>query len=59
MEIDWGRALEIGGLGFLTVFIVLVALALIIWLIGYFINKSGSTTDEENGSKSQTNQSVS
>jgi len=50
MEIDWGQALETGGLGFLLVFIVLAALALVIWLAGYLINKAGGSADTETGS---------
>lgn len=46
MEIDWSQALEIGSLGFLLVFFVLVALALVIWLTGVFINKAGATGKE-------------
>lgn len=58
MEIDWSQALEIGSLGFLLVFIVLVALALVIWLTGVFINRTG-VADKEDGSSSQTDQPVS
>ena len=48
MEIDWSQALEVGSLGFLLVFIVLVALALVIWLAGLIIKRMGAA-DNENG----------
>ena len=59
MEIDWSQALEIGSLGFLLVFIVLVALALVIWLTGFLINRTGAA-DNETGSSNgnQTDQPV-
>ena len=49
MEIDWGQAIEMGSFGFLLVFIVLVALALVIWLTGYLIKKTGDAADNEKG----------
>ena len=34
MEVDWGYALQVGGIGFGTVFLVLVILAVAITIIG-------------------------
>ena len=39
MDIDWGQAWEIGGLGFLLVFAVLISLALAMWLSGKVISR--------------------
>jgi len=39
MEIDWGFARMVGGVGFGGVFTVLVILALVIWLMGLAIRK--------------------
>lgn len=47
MEIDWGQALEIGGLGFGLVFIVLIILALVMWAMGALIRKYGPKDDND------------
>ena len=39
MEIDWGEAWQISAVGFGTVFLVLVGLALVIWLTGLLTRK--------------------
>ncbi|MFC1874911.1 hypothetical protein ACFLY3_01980 [Chloroflexota bacterium] len=51
MEIDWGEALQIGGIGFLSVFAVLAILALATWLIDLLASKIGVGNGEtaENG----------
>jgi len=53
MEVDWGLAVQIGGMGFGTVFAVLIALAVVIWLTGLVISKVGSneveTSDKKKG----------
>ncbi len=53
MEVDWGQALEIGGLGFVLVFIVLVILAFSMWVMNLLIRKYGpkeaEESDEQNG----------
>jgi hypothetical protein len=36
---DWGQAGFIGGVGFGTVFVVLVVLSLVVWLAGIVINR--------------------
>ncbi|NLL90612.1 MAG: OadG family protein [Dehalococcoidales bacterium] len=40
MNVDWGQALQVGGFGFLLVFVVLTILAIAMWLIGWFFDKS-------------------
>jgi Na+-transporting methylmalonyl-CoA/oxaloacetate decarboxylase gamma subunit len=42
MEINWGEAWQIGGIGFGLVFAVLAILAVAIWLIGLVIRKIDS-----------------
>jgi Na+-transporting methylmalonyl-CoA/oxaloacetate decarboxylase gamma subunit len=41
MEIDWGEALQIGGIGFLLVFAVLAILAVATWLINLLADRIG------------------
>jgi Na+-transporting methylmalonyl-CoA/oxaloacetate decarboxylase gamma subunit len=38
--IDWGQALTVGGIGFLTVFVVLGILALALSLVGWLMNRT-------------------
>ena len=40
MEVDWGYAVRIGGIGFGTVFLVLVVLAAVISIIGLAAKRS-------------------
>ena len=50
MEIDWGDALQYGGVGFLLVFAVLAILALATWFIELLAGKiGGSSKAAENG----------
>jgi Na+-transporting methylmalonyl-CoA/oxaloacetate decarboxylase gamma subunit len=49
MDVDWGRALEIGGFGFGLVFGVLTLLALTMWLSGVVIRKMGIDKEKNNG----------
>lgn len=37
--VDWGEAVQIAGIGFLTVFIVLGILSLVLWLMNLLLNK--------------------
>ncbi|MDP2744062.1 MAG: OadG family transporter subunit [Dehalococcoidia bacterium] len=37
---DWGQAGFIGGVGFGTVLVVLIVLALVVWLAGIIINRT-------------------
>jgi len=39
MEVPWGQALQVGGVGFGTVFALLIILAVIIWLTGLVLSK--------------------
>ena len=41
MEVDWGYAFQIGGIGFGTVFLVLVILAAAISVIGIVARRTG------------------
>ena len=53
MEVDWGFAGQIGGIGFGLVFAVLTILALTVWLVGLILNKispgRGETGDKKKG----------
>ena len=51
MDVDWGRALEIGGLGFGLVFIVLTVLSLAMWLSGIVLKKLGLDKEPGEGDK--------
>jgi len=42
MNVDWGQAFQVGVIGFLLVFFVLIVLAVAMWLLGWFFNKSVS-----------------
>ncbi len=46
MDVDWGLAGQIGGIGFGLVFVVLSVLALAIWLVGLVLSKVGSDKGE-------------
>ena len=37
--VDWGFAAQIAGVGFLTVFVVLGILSLILWLLSLLLNR--------------------
>ena len=39
--VDWGQALQIAGIGFLAVFVVLVIVAIVIRIIGLLLAKTG------------------
>jgi len=52
MGIDWGLAGQIGGVGFGTVFALLIVLAVVIWLTGLVITRT-STGKAENGDKKE------
>ena len=42
MEVPWGEAAQIGGVGFGTVFALLIILAIIIWLTGLVFGKTST-----------------
>ena len=46
MEVDWGQAFQIGGIGFGLVFGVLTLLALVMWLLGVVIRRIDASEDE-------------
>jgi Na+-transporting methylmalonyl-CoA/oxaloacetate decarboxylase gamma subunit len=47
MGVDWGFAGQVGGAGFGMVFVLLIILAMVIWLTGRLVNKTGSTKNED------------
>ena len=51
MEVDWGFAGQVGGIGFSLVFLVLAILAVVIWLMGIVISRVGSTKAEPGNKK--------
>ena len=48
MEIPWGQAGQVGGVGFGMVFLLLVILAVVVWLVGLVLNKIGTGKVEKN-----------
>jgi len=46
MEVSWVQAVQVGVIGFSTVFIVLVILAVVIWLTGLVVNKTSGGKNE-------------
>ena len=46
MTVDWAQAIQIGGVGFVLVFAVLVILALVMWLIGRLLGKLDTDSDD-------------
>ena len=53
MEVPWGQALQIGGIGFGLVFAVLIILALAIWLTGLAFGKIGTGKAEVNNKRKE------
>ena len=51
MEVPWGEAAQIGGIGFGTVFALLIILAIIIWLTGLVIAKTTAGKGETDSQK--------
>ncbi len=53
MEVDWGFAGQVGGVGFGMVFALLIVLAVVIWLVGLVLSKinipKDATNDKEKG----------
>ena len=41
MEVPWGQAVQVGGVGFGMVFALLIILAVMVWLTGLVITKAG------------------
>jgi len=46
MGIDWGFAGQVGVVGFVMVFFLLVILAIVIWLTGLVVKKSSTVKDK-------------
>ncbi len=42
MEASWIQAVQVGVIGFSTVFVVLVILAVVIWLTGLVVNRTSA-----------------
>jgi len=42
MEVSWVQAVQVGVIGFSTVFFVLVILAVVIWLTGLVVNRASA-----------------
>lgn len=42
MEVSWVQAVQVGIAGFGTVFAVLLILAVVIWLTGLVVNRTGT-----------------
>ncbi len=51
MQVSWGQAALIGGVGFGMVFALLVVLAVVIWLTGLITDKISSGKGETAGRK--------
>ena len=51
MEVSWGQALQVGGVGFGMVFALLVILAIVIWLTGVVLSKISSDKGEAGDNK--------
>ena len=53
MAVPWGQALQIGGVGFSMVFLLLIVLAIVIWLTGLVIIRvnsgKGKADDKKKG----------
>lgn len=46
MEVPWGQAVQVGGVGFGTVFALLIILAVVIWLTGLVLTKISAGKSE-------------
>jgi Na+-transporting methylmalonyl-CoA/oxaloacetate decarboxylase gamma subunit len=53
MAVDWGFAGQVGGIGFGTVFALLIILAVIIWLIGLILSKIGTGKAKASNKKTE------
>jgi len=51
IAVDWGEALQIGGIGFATVFGLLIILAVVIWLTGMVVGKTSTGKTETDDKK--------
>jgi len=51
MEVPWAEALQVGGIGFGTVFALLIILAVVIWLTGLVLGKISAGKSETDSKK--------
>jgi Na+-transporting methylmalonyl-CoA/oxaloacetate decarboxylase gamma subunit len=51
MDVTWGEAFRIGGIGFGFVFMILIILAVAVFLVGLVIRRIGRGRDEANREK--------
>jgi Na+-transporting methylmalonyl-CoA/oxaloacetate decarboxylase gamma subunit len=53
MAIDWGFAGQVGGIGFALVFVVLIALALAVWVVGLVLRRIATGKGEAKEKKGE------
>ena len=51
MGVPWAQAIQIGGVGFGTVFALLIILSLVIWLTGLVLGKISAGKSETDSEK--------
>ena len=51
MEVPWGQAVQVGGVGFGMVFALLIILAVVIWLTGLVLSKISTGKSETSDKK--------
>jgi len=51
MSVDWGLALQVSGIGFAAIFIVVIVLAVVIWLGGLAFSKINTTASKTGNKK--------
>lgn len=51
MGVPWGQAVQVGGVGFGMVFLLLVILAVVIWLTGLVLTKMSTSKSEADTKK--------
>ena len=51
MEVPWEQAAQVGGVGFGTVFLLLIILAIVIWLVGLVLSKISTSKAKTNNKK--------
>ena len=49
--LDWGLALQVSGIGFAAIFIVVIVLAVVIWLGGLAVSKINTNVSEVENKK--------
>ena len=51
MQVDWGFAGQVGGVGFGMVFALLIILAIVIWLTGLVITRTSTDKNKTENTK--------